>query len=126
MAERRPTVMIEAPGLAVSTAPAVAAAGAIHIAGLVKKYGEIEAVRGISFEVAQGEIFGLIGPDGAGKTSTFQILAGVMDATAGATSIFGRPARQTRSQTGYLTQTFSLYPDLTVAENLQYIGDLRR
>ena len=75
---------------------------------------------------AQGEIFGLIGPDGAGKTSTFQILAGVMEATSGSANIFGRPAREMRSQTGYLTQTFSLYPDLTVAENIRYIGDLRR
>jgi ABC-2 type transport system ATP-binding protein len=124
MAERQPAPMIASPGVAVRTAPA--AAGAIHVADLVKKYGEIEAVRGISFDVVQGEIFGLIGPDGAGKTSTFQILAGVMEPTSGLTSIFGRPARETRSHTGYLTQTFSLYPDLTVAENLQYIGDLRR
>jgi len=72
------------------------------------------------------EIFGLIGPDGAGKTSTFQILAGVMEATSGVADIFGRPAREMRSQTGYLTQTFSLYPDLTVAENIRYCGDLRR
>ena len=63
---------------------------------------------------AQGEIFGLIGPDGAGKTTTFQILAGVMEATSGTAEVFGRPAREARSQTGYLTQTFSLYPDLSV------------
>ena len=72
------------------------------------------------------EIFGLIGPDGAGKTTTFQILAGVMEATSGVADIFGRPAREMRSQTGYLTQTFSLYPDLTVDENIRYSGDLRR
>jgi len=74
----------------------------------------------------RGEIFGLIGPDGAGKTSTFQILAGVMEGTSGSVEVFGRPAREARSQTGYLTQTFSLYPDLSVAENIRYIGDLRR
>jgi ABC-2 type transport system ATP-binding protein len=73
----------------------------------------------------RGEMFGLIGPDGAGKTSTFQILAGVMEATAGTANILGRPARDMRSQTGYLTQDFSLYPDLTVAENIRYSGDLR-
>jgi ABC-2 type transport system ATP-binding protein len=73
----------------------------------------------------EGEIFGLIGPDGAGKTSTFQILGGVMQATSGAAEIFGKPARQARSHTGYLTQSYSLYPDLTVQENLRYIGDLR-
>jgi len=77
-------------------------------------------------DVGTGEIFGLIGPDGAGKTTTFQILAGVMEATSGTLEVFGRPARAMRSHTGYLTQSFSLYPDLTVAENIRYIGDLRR
>ena len=99
---------------------------AIAIDGLKKHYGAVEAVRGIGFEVRQSEIFGLIGPDGAGKTSTFQILAGVMEASAGKAEIFGVAAREARSQTGYLTQSFSLYPDLTVAENIRYIGDLRR
>jgi ABC-2 type transport system ATP-binding protein len=99
---------------------------AIRITRLWKRYGKLEAVRGISFEVGKGEIFGLIGPDGAGKTSTFQILAGVMEASAGSTEVFGRPAREARAQTGYLTQAFSLYPDLTVSENLRYVGDLRR
>jgi len=98
---------------------------AIEVRGLTKRYGKVEAVRGISFEVRPGEIFGLIGPDGAGKTSTFQILAGVMEATSGDASIFGKPARDMRSQTGYLTQAFSLYPDLTVRENIRYNGDLR-
>ena len=99
---------------------------AIHIRHLWKRYGAVEAVRGIDLDVGDGEIFGLIGPDGAGKTSTFQILAGVMEATAGDAEIFGRPSREARSQTGYLTQAFSLYPDLTVTENIRYIGDLRR
>jgi ABC-2 type transport system ATP-binding protein len=101
------------------------AAPAIRVDGLVKRYGEVEAVRGISVEIAQGEIFGLIGPDGAGKTSTFQVLAGVMDASGGVAEVFGQPARDARAHTGYLTQTFSLYPDLTVMENIRYLGDLR-
>jgi ABC-2 type transport system ATP-binding protein len=99
---------------------------AIDVRGLTKRYGAVEAIRGISFDVRRNEIFGLIGPDGAGKTSTFQILAGVMEATSGTANIFGRPAREMRSQTGYLTQAFSLYLDLTVAENIRYSGDLRR
>ena len=99
---------------------------AIRISGLWKRYGKLEAVRGISFEVGKGEIFGLIGPDGAGKTSTFQILAGVMEASSGSAEVFGQPAREARSQTGYLTQAFSLYPDLTVSENVRYVGNLRR
>src|SRR5512147_2658521 len=99
---------------------------AIRIRNLRKCYGAFEAVHGISCEVDEGEIFGLIGPDGAGKTSIFQILAGVMEATEGVAEIFGRPARAARAQTGYLTQAFSLYPDLSIRENLQYAGDLRR
>jgi ABC-2 type transport system ATP-binding protein len=98
---------------------------AIRVVNLHKQYGQLEAVRGISFNVQKGEIFGLIGPDGAGKTSTFQILAGVMEATSGEVEVFGRHARDARSETGYLTQAFSLYPDLSVMENVRYVGDLR-
>lgn len=98
---------------------------AIEVHALRKRYGALEAVRGISFEVQRGEIFGLIGADGAGKTTTFQILAGVMEATAGSATIFGKPARDARARTGYLSQTFSLYPDLSVRENIRYLGDLR-
>src|SRR6266516_1194382 len=99
---------------------------AIVVGDLSKRYGPTEAVRGIGFTVREGEIFGLIGPDGAGKTSTFQILAGVMEATSGGAEVCGRLAREARAQTGYLTQAFSLYPDLTVSENVRYCGDLRR
>jgi drug efflux transport system ATP-binding protein len=98
---------------------------AIRIAGLAKRYGAIEAVRGIDLEVQAGEIFGLIGPDGAGKTSTFQVLGGVMEASAGTAELLGRPAREARSYVGYLTQAFSLYPDLSVEENIRYVGELR-
>lgn len=107
-------------------APGASGSGtAIDVRGLRKNYGAVQAVRGISFEVQRGEIFGLIGADGAGKTTTFQILAGVMEATGGTAEIFGRPARDARARTGYLTQTFSLYPDLSVSENIRYIGELR-
>ena len=107
-------------------APDAASSGAaIDVRSLRKRYGALEAVRGVSFDVQRGEIFGLIGADGAGKTTTFQILAGVMEANGGTAQIFGKPARDARSRTGYLTQTFSLYPDLSVAENIRYIGDLR-
>jgi ABC-2 type transport system ATP-binding protein len=102
---------------------------AVRVEQLTKRYAAsangVDAVRGIDFEVREGEIFGLIGPDGAGKTSTFQILGGVMQATSGTAEICGKPARQARSHTGYLTQAYSLYPDLTVDENIRYIGDLR-
>ena len=99
---------------------------AISIRGLRKSYGQMEAVRGVDLEIAQGEIFGIIGPDGAGKTSVFQILGGVMAATEGKAMVFGQTARDARSSIGYLTQAFSLYQDLSVAENLRYIGELRK
>jgi ABC-2 type transport system ATP-binding protein len=99
---------------------------AIRVRGLTKRYGAVEAVRGIDLDVHEGEIFGLIGPDGAGKTSTFQILGGVMEATSGTAELLGRPAREARPFVGYLTQAFSLYQDLSVAENLRYVGELRR
>src|SRR6266545_4543679 len=99
---------------------------AIRIRSLTKRYGDVEAIRGIELDVWASEIFGLIGPDGAGKTSTFQILGGVMEATSGDALLLGRPAREAREHVGYLTQAFSLYPDLTVTENLRYIGELRR
>src|SRR4249920_337154 len=98
---------------------------AIRIRNLKKNYGAIEAVRGIDLDINAGEIFGLIGPDGAGKTSIFQILGGVMQATSGEAMMMGQPARAARSYVGYLTQVFSLYHDLTVTENLRYMGELR-
>lgn len=110
---------------ALHTAGISSSATAIVVRDLWKRYGTLEAVRGISFSVERGEIFGLIGADGAGKTTTFQILAGVMEATRGSAEIFGIPARDARSQTGYLTQAFSLYLDLSVMENIRYVGQLR-
>jgi len=125
--------MAEATGTPVTTAATLSSVisdvsptmSAVRVVRLAKKYGDTQAVGGIDLDIRRGEIFGLIGPDGAGKTMTFQILAGVMEATSGVAEIFGRPARQMRSQTGYLTQAFSLYPELTVKENIRYVGDLR-
>lgn len=101
-------------------------ATAIKVHGLHKHYGNLAAVRGIDFTVKKGEMFGLIGPDGAGKTSTFHILGGVMEATAGDVQIFNQPARDARLITGYLTQQFSLYLDLSIDENLRYAAGLRQ
>lgn len=98
---------------------------AIALRGLRKQYGALAALKGIDFTVNPGEIFGLIGPDGAGKTTTFQILAGVMEATAGQVTVLGKLPREARLNLGYLTQKFSLYLDLSVLENLRYTAGLR-
>ena len=125
MAERESAVAVNPTAFGATDTPETATGAALRVVDLRKNYGELEAVRGVTFDVRPGEVFGLIGPDGAGKTTTFQILAGVMESTSGVADVFDRPAREMRSRTGYLTQTFSLYPDLTVLENIGYIGDLR-
>jgi ABC-2 type transport system ATP-binding protein len=98
----------------------------IEVQGLHKHYGKLAAVQGIDFTVNRGEIFGLIGPDGAGKTTTFQILAGVMEATSGQVKVLEKPPREARLNIGYLTQKFSLYQDLSILENLRYTAGLRQ
>lgn len=97
----------------------------IEVKNLTKKYGDFEAVKGISFSIDRGEIFGLIGPDGAGKTSTFHVLGGVMDATSGDINILGQTPRLARKKIGYLTQQFSLHLDLSIEENLVYSAGVR-
>jgi ABC-2 type transport system ATP-binding protein len=98
----------------------------IRVERLQKQYGQFMAVKGINFEVYAGEIFGLIGPDGAGKTTTFHILGGVMEASGGKADILGQKPRNARLNIGYLTQQFSLYLDLSIDENLRYTADLRK
>ena len=98
----------------------------ISVRNLSKRYGNFTAVKGINFEVQQGEIFGLIGPDGAGKTTTFHILGGVMESSDGEVQVLGQPPRIARLNIGYLTQQFSLYLDLSIDENLHYSAGLRQ
>jgi ABC-2 type transport system ATP-binding protein len=93
---------------------------------LVVRYGDHEAVRGISLELTAGEVVGLIGPDGAGKTSTLRVLGGLQRADGGAATAFGkdcwRARRALHTQLGYLAQRFALYGDLTVDENIQFFA----
>lgn len=110
---------------ATSAAIAASPETAITVRHLQKRYGQLQALKGIDFQVQPGEIFGLIGPDGAGKTTTFQILAGVMAASAGEVSVLGTHPREARLDLGYVTQKFSLYPDLSVIENMHYTAGLR-
>ncbi len=97
----------------------------VHVSGLIKRYRQIEAVSALDLRIKRGEIFGLIGPDGAGKTTTFHILGGVMEPTAGTVTVLGVKPRDARLRIGYLTQQFSLYLDLTIDENLRYIAGIR-
>src|SRR5215468_12139329 len=92
---------------------------------LSKNYGPIKALDAVSFQVRPGEIFGLIGADGAGKTTAFRIIGGVLEAGGGEIRVLETTPRDARPGVGYLTQPFSLYPDLSVDENLNYAGSVR-
>jgi ABC-2 type transport system ATP-binding protein len=92
---------------------------------LAKSYGQLKALDEVSFQVRAGEIFGLIGADGAGKTTAFRIIGGVLAQSGGEIRVLGRTPRDARPYVGYLTQPFSLYLDLSVDENLGYAGGLR-
>ncbi len=102
--------------------------GRILARGLRKRFGKVDAVRGIDLDVEPGEIFALIGPDGAGKTTTIRMLAGVMRPTSGSAQVSGfdtrREAEKLRLQVGYMAQRFSLYGDLSVRENLEFYADI--
>jgi ABC-2 type transport system ATP-binding protein len=98
----------------------------IAIRDLRVRYGETEAVKGVTLEIARGEVVGLIGPDGAGKTSTLRVLAGLQRASAGSVVVLGRDAwkhrRALHHVLGYLAQRFALYGDLTVDENVEFFA----
>ena len=98
----------------------------VVVSGLIKRFGAFVAVDNIDFEVRRGEIFGLLGPNGAGKTTTFRMLCGLLTATAGTLNVAGADLRRSRAQArrklGYVAQKFSLYGQLTVAENLDFFA----
>lgn len=98
----------------------------IQIRNLQMTYSTLQAIRGIDLEILKGEIFGLIGADGAGKSSVFKILSGVMEPTGGSAIVLGKAPRDVRLQIGFLTQQFSLYRDLSLVENIQYAAGLRQ
>lgn len=101
----------------------------VHAENLVKRYGEAPAVDGVSLQVKPREIYGLVGPDGAGKTTTLRLLIGALKADAGEAVICGysvsQQVEQARSMVGYLSQRFSLYEDLTVLENIRFFAEVR-
>lgn len=97
---------------------------AIEIEGLVKRFGSFTALRKISFQVPPAEVFGFLGPNGSGKTTTLRILCGLLAPSAGRAGILGldcvRDTEKIRHLIGYVSQRFSLYEDLTVEENLSF------
>ena len=99
---------------------------AIEIKNISKSYGELKALDNVSFEVKKGELFGLIGPDGAGKTTLFRLLTTLINPDAGSATVDGldmiKDYRKIRTRVGYMPGRFSLYPDLSVEENLQFFA----
>lgn len=100
----------------------------IEVDGLMKRYDAITAVNGLTFAVERGEIFGLVGPDGAGKTATMRMLAGVMQPDGGSIVIDGidvvAEPEEGKQHISYMPQRFGLYEDLTVDENIRFYADL--
>jgi ABC-2 type transport system ATP-binding protein len=100
----------------------------IKIQDLKKSFGDIKAVDGISFEVSKGEMFGLVGPDGAGKTTTIRMLCGLLRPDSGTALLLDldiqREIKKVQNQIGYLSQRFSLYSDLTIDENIEFFAEI--
>jgi ABC-2 type transport system ATP-binding protein len=100
----------------------------IRTTHLSRSFGHLVAVRDVSLDVRRGEIFGILGPNGAGKSTTIRMLCGILDPTGGSGTVVGydivREAERIKAKIGYMTQRFSLYEDLTVAQNLTFYAGI--
>ncbi len=100
----------------------------VRTTNLTRRFGTLAAVNELNLDVAEGEIFGLVGPDGAGKTTTLRLLSGLLDPSEGTVTIAGydvsRNLDAVKDRIGYMAQRFGLYVDLTVAENMNFYADL--
>ena len=100
----------------------------VEIENLTKSFGEVIAVNHLNLTINQGEMFGIIGPDGAGKTTTFRMLVGVLFPTSGTAKILGfdilKELKKIKREIGYLSQRFSLYSDLTIDENIEFFAKI--
>lgn len=105
-------------------------ATAISLQGLSRSFGPTDAVKDLTFDVGRGELFGLVGPDGAGKTTTLRMLAGVVRPTSGDAAVDGvsvvRDPEGVKHSIAYMSQRFGLYMDLTVRENIEFYADMYR
>jgi ABC-2 type transport system ATP-binding protein len=101
---------------------------AIKTVNLTRKFGELTAVNNLNIEVEEGEIVGLVGPDGAGKTTTMRLLTGILDPTSGEAWVYNRhtvkESEILKDNIGYMSQRFGLYEDLTVMENINFYADI--
>jgi ABC-2 type transport system ATP-binding protein len=101
---------------------------AIDVRGLVKKFGDKTAVNGVDIQLPKGEVWGFLGPNGSGKTTTIRMICGLLQITEGEGECLGfdivKEAEQIRRQTGYMTQKFSFWNDLTIRENLEFVARL--
>ena len=100
----------------------------INISNLKKSYDKIVAVKNLDLEINEGEMFGLVGPDGAGKTTTIRILCGLLKPDSGSVEVLDsdlkKKKKEIQNQIGYLSQKFSLYGDLSVDENIEFFADI--
>ena len=98
----------------------------IDVQGLTKRFGDRTAVDGLTLQVRRGEIYGFLGPNGSGKTTSIRMMCGLLTPDGGAGRTLGldvvRQARQIKQRVGYMTQRFGLYDDLTIAENLDFVA----
>jgi ABC-2 type transport system ATP-binding protein len=101
---------------------------AVQTRGLAKTFEAVEAVRSLDLSVNEGEMFGLVGPDGAGKTTIIRMLCGILRPTSGTASVLGydleKDSDELKSRIGYFSQKFSLYGDLTVDENIEFFAEI--
>jgi ABC-2 type transport system ATP-binding protein len=115
-------------GAVARAADSADAAAAIRLSNVVKRYGATEALSSLSLEVRRGEMFGLIGPDGAGKTTAIRVMCGLLHADSGEVRVLGadpvREHRQITQRVGYLSQRFSLYGDLSIDENIAFFAEI--